>query len=153
MTKAPKKPHRGYISATLGCYCPRCREGKLFTYPLDLQLNRIMKMNPRCPVCGQPTDLEVGFYYGTSYVSYVIALAIAAVYFILWWAIIGFSFSDNRFIYWIISNALLLVVLQPWLMRFSRSLWISWFVKYDSQWAATKPNDLERLNEEHMNNW
>src|SRR3712207_7624933 len=24
-----------------------------------------MKMNERCPVCGQPLDLEPGFYYGT----------------------------------------------------------------------------------------
>jgi hypothetical protein len=112
-----------------------------------------MKMNPHCPVCGQPTDLEVGFYYGTSYVSYVIALLIAAVYFILWWIIIGFSFTDNRFMYWIISNAVLLILLQPWLMRFSRSLWISWFVKYNPNWQTTKPDDLERTNEEQMNNW
>ena len=153
MTEVNEKPHRGYIAATLGCYCPRCREGKLFKYPLDFRLNRIMKMNERCPLCGQPTDLEVGFYYGTSYVSYLIALFIAAIYFVLWWVLIGFSFTDNRFVYWIISNAVLLLVLQPWLMRFSRSLWISWFVKYDPLWQQTKPNDLERLNEEHMNNW
>lgn len=153
MTKEETKPHRSYIAATLGCYCPRCREGKLFKYPLDLKLNRIMKMNEHCPTCGQPTDLEVGFYYGTSYVSYLIALLIAAVYFVLWWMLIGFSFNDKRFIYWVVSNAVLLVILQPWLMRFSRSLWISWFVKYDAEWARTKPADLERLNDEHMSNW
>lgn len=147
------KPHRSYLGSVFGCYCPRCRQGKLFKNPLSLRLNQIMKMNPNCPVCGQPTDLEVGFYYGTSYVSYIIALVIAAVYFALWWVVIGFSFSDNRFLYWIISNAILLVVLQPWLMRFARSLWISWFVKYDPDWEASKPADLERVNESQMNNW
>lgn len=110
-------------------------------------------MNAQCPVCGQPTDLEVGFYYGTSYVSYLIALFIAAIYFVLWWIIIGFSFTDNRFMYWIISNAVLLIVLQPWLMRFSRSLWISWFVKYDPDWQTNKPDEPERINEDQMNNW
>ncbi len=110
-------------------------------------------MNELCIVCGQPTDLEVGFYYGTSYVSYIIALLITAFYFVLWWGLIGFSFNDNRFMYWIFSNAVLLVALQPWLMRFSRSLWISWFVKYDPNWNETEPEKLERLNEEQMNNW
>jgi len=112
-----------------------------------------MKMNENCEVCGQPTDIEVGFYYRTSYVSYVIALLLTGIGFLLWWLLIGFSFTDNRFIYWITSNAILLIVLQPWLMRFSRSLWISWFVKYDSNWRQTKPNDLERINASQMNNW
>ena len=146
-------PHRGYIASVLGCYCPRCRKGKLFKYPLTLKLNRIMKMNENCEVCGQPTDIEVGFYYGTSYVSYVIALLLTGIGFLVWWLIIGFSFNDNRFIYWITSNAILLIMLQPWLMRFSRSLWISWFVKYDPNWEQTKPDDLERINASQMNNW
>ena len=33
-------------------------------------------MNASCPVCGQMTDIEVGFYYGTGYVSYLVAIAI-----------------------------------------------------------------------------
>ncbi len=146
-------PHRGYIASVLGCYCPRCRRGKLSKFPLTWQLKRIMKMNENCEVCGQPTDIEVGFYYGTSYVSYAIALLLTGIGFLLWWLLIGFSFNDNRFIYWITSNAFLLIILQPWLMRFSRSLWISWFVKFDSNWEQTKPGELERINASQMNNW
>ena len=110
-------------------------------------------MHKRCLVCGQATDIEVGFYYGTGYVSYVVALLISAVSFISWWVLIGFSFSDNRFFYWITFNAILLIVLQPWLMRFSRSLWISWFVRYDPEWENSKPIDPERVVEGEMNNW
>ena len=112
-----------------------------------------MAMHERCLVCGQATDIEVGFYYGTGYVSYVVALLISAVSFISWWVLIGFSFSDNRFFYWITFNAILLIVLQPWLMRFSRSLWISWFVRYDPEWENSKPIDPERVVEGEMNNW
>jgi hypothetical protein len=112
-----------------------------------------MQMNERCPVCGQPTDIEVGFYYGTGYVSYLVALLISAISFVLWWLIIGFSFSDNRFVYWITFNSILLIVMQPWLMRFSRSLWISCFVRYDPYWPDTKPDEGERIVEEQMNNW
>src|SRR5690606_41193178 len=60
-----KKARRSYLGTVLGCYCPRCREGKLFEKPLSFKLSRLMKMNKNCPVCGQPTELEVGFFYGT----------------------------------------------------------------------------------------
>lgn len=113
-----------------------------------------MKMNKACPVCGQPTEIEVGFFYGTSYVSYMLAVALSVASAVAWWVLIGFSLQDNRFVYWIIFNAILLVVLQPWLMRFSRSLWLSWFVKYDPNWRTRGPRDVsERINEDQGNNW
>lgn len=148
-----EKPHRGYLTTIMGCYCPRCREGKLFKHPLTFRLNRIMQMNVHCPLCRQPTEIEVGFYYGTSYVSYLIAVVFSVVNFLVWWLIIGFSFTDNRFFYYLFFNAFLLVVMQPWLMRFSRSLWISWFVRYDPEWKNNKPENRERINETQMNNW
>lgn len=148
-----QQPHRSYISTVLGCWCPRCRQGKLFKNNLALSIKKNMDMNEYCPICGQRTQIEVGFYYGTGYVSYLIALALTAVYFGLWYLLIGFSFSDDRFKWWIISNSVLLVLLQPWLMRFSRSLWISFFVSYDPDWENHPPNEGERIVEEQMNNW
>ena len=153
MIMADKKPKRSYLTSVLSCRCPRCREGKLFTNPVSISLKKNMAMYEKCPVCGQATDIEVGFYYGTGYVSYLVALLISAIYFFLWWIIIGFSFSDNRFLYWIISNAVLLIVLQPWLMRFSRSLWISWFVRYDPDWEKNEPDNPERIVKGEMGNW
>ncbi|MBD0276570.1 MAG: DUF983 domain-containing protein [Bacteroidota bacterium] len=148
-----EQPHRGYLTTVISCRCPRCREGKLFKHPLTFNFKRNMQMNERCPVCGQLTDIEVGFYYGTGYVSYVIALVLSAVSFVLWWLIIGFSFKDHRFFYWITFNAVLLIALQPWLMRFARSLWLSWFVRYDPEWKNNRPDDYERIIEGQMNNW
>lgn len=148
-----ERPTRGYLTSVVRCYCPRCREGKLFKHGVSISLKKNMEMNPECPVCGQPTDIEVGFYYGTGYVSYLVAFGISIFTFILWWLTIGFSLSDNRFMYWVIFNGVLLIVMQPWLMRFARSLWISWFVRYDPQWEKTNPEDLERINKEQMNNW
>ncbi len=148
------KPHRGYLSSVLGCHCPRCREGKLFQYGNSINMKKNMAMNRTCPVCGQSTEMEVGFYYGTSYVSYALSLLLSVVSLLLWWLIIGLSLNDNRFFYWLGFNALLLLSLQPWLMRFSRSLWISWFVRYNPDWKHHKPADVsERLNQEQANNW
>ena len=149
-----EKSHtRSYLSTVLSCRCPRCREGKLFQYPLSLNIKRNMLMNKECPVCGQPTEIEVGFYYGTAYVSYLLTVLISGLSFLAWWLIIGLSVDDNRFFWWLGFNAALLIAMQPWLMRFSRSLWISWFVKYDPDWKKNKLGTFERIVPEQMNNW
>lgn len=111
-------------------------------------------MYKNCPVCGQPTEIEVGFYYGTGFVSYGLTVALSVVSLIVWWLTIGMSLDDNRFFIWIGFNAVLLIALQPWLMRLSRSLWISWFVRYDPNWKVNKASDVsERLNQDQANNW
>src|SRR6478672_7865157 len=99
---------RGYLTTVFTCRCPRCREGKLFKNHTQVSFKKNMEMNKTCPVCGQPTEIEVGFYYGTSYVSYLIAILICAATFILWWVIIGLSTDDNRFFYWLGFNAVFL---------------------------------------------
>lgn len=144
---------RSYLVTIFSCRCPRCREGKLFKHPVSVNIRRNMEMNEYCTLCSQPTDIEVGFYYGTSYISYLISLAICAISFFIWWLIIGFSFHDSRFLYWIIFNSVSLLLLQPWLMRFSRSLWLSFFVRFDPEWKHKRPDNYERIIESEMNNW
>lgn len=110
-------------------------------------------MHDACPVCGQPTEIETGFYYGTGYVSYALTVAFSVASFIAWWVIIGFSLEDTRFFWWMGVNAVVLVLLQPLIMRLSRSLWLSWFVKYDPDWKNTKIAKNERVVKEHQHNW
>ena len=149
-----KKENRGYLSSALTCHCPRCREGKLFKHPLSLSFKKNLEMYKSCPVCGQMTEIEVGFYYGTSYVSYAMTVALSVATLVAWWVIIGLSTEDNRFFYWMGFNAAFLIILQPWLMRLSRSLWISWFVKFDPYWKENQPEDFsERLNADQAGNW
>ena len=145
----------GYLKALLNNRCPRCREGDLFESKsaYSLKGGRYMKMYKQCPVCGQPTEIEVGFYYGTGYVSYALTIAFSVATFLAWWVIIGFSINDNRIFYWLVINAVLLVVLQPPIMRFSRTLWLSWFVKYDENWKQHELKNHERIVKEQMNNW
>jgi len=93
-------------------------------------------MNEKCPVCNQPTEIEVGFYYGTGYVSYALTVALSVATFVAWKVLIGLSFDidDYRIFYWLGTNVLLLLVLQPLIMRLSRSLWLGWFVPYEPDW-------------------
>jgi hypothetical protein len=112
-----------------------------------------MEMYDNCQVCNQPTDIEIGFYYGTGYISYLIGLLITAVSCIVWLLLIGFSFKDKRFLIWLIANSVFLIALQPWLMRFSRAFWLSCFVKYDPDWEVHEPEAPERINKDQMHNW
>ena len=140
-----KTHHRpGYFTSLFKHKCSRCRTGDMFQTKNIYHLKQFMKMNTRCPVCGQFLELEPGFYYGTSYVSYMLTVALSAATFIAWWLFIGFSLNDNRLFWWIGINAVVLLLSQPYLMRFSRSMWLSFFVKYNENWQIEKPDEPER---------
>lgn len=117
------------------------------------KLKSFMRMNERCPVCGQPLEMEPGFYYGTNMVSYTLAILFSAFSFFLWWFTIGLSTKDARFFWWMGINAVLLVVLQPPLMRLSRALWIVFFVPYSPNWREGDIVEPERVNKEQGGNW
>lgn len=148
-TSREKKPS---ILNLLQCKCPRCRIGDMFK-KRGAYSKGFMQMNKTCEVCGQHFDLEVGFYYGSGYVSYGITVVISIFTFISWWILIGISYDDNRVIYWLILNSLLLVVAQPPLMRLSRTMWLAFFVKYDRDWKIHPAEIPERTNESQKNNW
>ncbi|HRI20747.1 MAG TPA: DUF983 domain-containing protein, partial [Panacibacter sp.] len=92
-----KKGKPSYVLSILTNKCPRCREGALFqsknAYAFKKSL--YIKMNDYCPACGQRTEIEVGFYYGTSYVSYALTVAYSVATFAAWWVLLGFSIYDN----------------------------------------------------------
>ena len=77
--------------------------------------------------------------------------------FLAWYVVFGFSIEDgdHRLFWWLGINSVLMILLQPILMRMSRSMWLSWFVKYDPDWETheIKEEVTERVIKEQMNNW
>ncbi len=142
----PSHPKPNYYLSIFSMRCPRCRRGPMFkdSNPYrKLTLKHIFDMHDRCPVCGQKYDMEPGFWYGTGYVSYALAVAISVATFVAWWVLIGISTDDNRIYYWLITNTIALVVLQPWMMRLSRVIYMRFFVKYDENFEINKPKEFE----------
>jgi hypothetical protein len=90
----------------------------------------MLKMPDKCAECGQKMELEVGFYYGTGYVSYGLTLALLATCFVAYAIIFGLSYKDNSIFYALGFSVAVALVLQPWLMRMSRVLYLYMFVKY-----------------------
>lgn len=106
-------------------------------------------MPEKCPECGQPFELEVGFWYGTGYVSYALSFAFSVATFIAWWVLIGLSTEDSRFFWWMGCNAVLLVVLQPWIMRLSRVIYLYFFVSYDPDYKQTSVKTFDYETESY----
>jgi len=140
-----------YLLSILNNRCPRCREGKLFVKNNPYVFSETTHMNEKCPVCGQPTEIEVGFYIGTGYVSYALMVAFFVSSFVAWKVLIGMTFDldDNRIFYWMFSSIALVILLQPVFMRLSRSIWIAMFVKYNKNWK-NEPLEYNERMDEHM---
>jgi len=135
-----------YYLSILKMKCPRCREGKMFkdANPYKkLSLKHIFDMDENCSECNQKYDMEPGFWYGTGYVSYALAVAVSVSTFVAWWVLIGVSTEDNRIFYWLLFNTLTLIILQPWMMRLSRVIYIRFFVFYDKDYKQHQPKLFE----------
>jgi hypothetical protein len=126
----------GLIASVLTNKCPRCRRGNLFTFANPYKLKTTMRMPELCSECGQPFELETGFYFGTGYVSYGLSVFITGLCFIAWYFLVGISIYDNSIFWWLGCNSLLLVILQPVLQRLARSIWITFFVRYNPNWRS-----------------
>lgn len=146
-----RKPN--YLISLLDCRCSRCRRGKMFKNSISLGTRTNMAMHENCPVCGQPMEIEIGFYYGTGYVSYALTVAISVATFVAYWVLFGISINDNSLFIWLGANIAILVMLLPYLMRLSRAIWLSFFVKYDPKWKDHEPPKAERIVPEQMGNW
>lgn len=91
-------------------------------------------MPERCNSCGQKMEPETGFYFGTGYVSYAISIALLVACFIGYNILFNFSWKDNS-VYKLLGFSIgLLILLQPFIMRISRILYLYIFVKYDEDW-------------------
>ena len=128
------------LPAILGMRCPNCRRGRMFTQSSIFPLKGMMDMPERCQVCGQRMELEVGFYYGTGYVSYGLTVALLGICFVAYWLIFGLSYQDNSIFYALGAAIGVVILLQPWLMRISRVLYLWMFVKY-GKGAAMKSEE------------
>lgn len=117
--------------------CPRCHKGEMFINKW-YHISSNNKMVERCAVCGQRTQLEPGFFHGTGYVSYALTVGFSIITFVLWILITDIGLKDSRIFYWLIGNVILLILMQPFFMRWSRMLWLAMFFKDDDQYHNLK---------------
>ena len=77
-------------------------------------------MNEKCPSCGIAFDREPGYFTGAMYISYALAVPIAATVALA----TSFAFPSWSFEMTIAAAFCVIALLSPLLFRYSRILWI-----------------------------
>ncbi len=114
--------------------CPRCHEADLFKSNSVRSITDIYKMDEKCPNCQQPFSLEVGFYWGGMYISYIMSAFLLFGLFALFKFVIGLGFRTSEFL-----TIGLVLLLWVFIFRISRSIWINVFIHYDPDAKNTPP--------------
>lgn len=121
-------PSRFLLPAMLREKCPRCRKGDVFQNRHILPLKDCLKTVDYCQVCGQKIKVENNYGQGMNFVFIFVIYAFN----IAWYhPIFGLSFKDNSIYYYIAVSTFMVIVLQPWLMRLSRILFLYLVVPYN----------------------
>ncbi|MFN4811553.1 MAG: DUF983 domain-containing protein [Bacteroidia bacterium] len=105
--------------------CPRCHQSKMLSYP-PYHINQLLTTEENCAHCGLKFEKEPGFFFGAMYVSYAFTSGIFIVAYLLQIYFLELPLFD--FLMWIIG---ILLLLFPLLARWSRILWLNFFISYD----------------------
>lgn len=98
--------------------CPKCSKGKVFRKKGNPLLFIMPRMNENCPVCNHKFEKEPGYFFGSMFVSYAIAVGEMIIFFFLVHLFIK-SFGTI-----IILISLLSILLSTFNFRMSRMVWI-----------------------------
>ncbi len=112
------------LEASIKMKCPKCKEGDVFQSKNPFEFGKMTETNTNCPKCGIKFEKEIGFFYGSMYVSYAFNVAIFVV------AVVAYYLFFEATVDWriYISGYLLLsLILYPVLFRLSRSIWLQLF--------------------------
>lgn len=115
------------LPALLQEKCPACRSGNVFINRHILPLKDCLKTEDHCPVCGQKIKVENNYGQGMNFVFIFVIFFINALWYHL---IFRFSFKDNSIYYYVAVSVLMVILLQPWLMRLSRILFLYLVIPY-----------------------
>ena len=104
--------------------CPQCHQGKVLTYP-PYQINKLLDTGESCVHCELKYEKEPGFFYGAMYVSYALTSIVFIVAYLLQLLV---DLPETQFALSMVSFILLTF---PLVARWSRLLWLNFFVSYD----------------------
>lgn len=114
------------LNSILKGTCPKCQNESMYEDKNPLHLGKVLKMNESCSHCGLVYQIEPSFFYGAMYVSYGLNVALGIAAFIISYVVLHSSIETS-----FIAIVITLVVLFPFVLRWSRNIYINMFVSYD----------------------
>ncbi len=115
------------LPSLLANKCPNCREGAVFEQKGIFPLSRLLRIHPRCPHCGQKLLHERNNGAG---INYALTVMLTFLNLVWYWPIFGLSYRDNSVYYFLATSITIVLLLQPWLMRLSRMIYLYLFIHY-----------------------
>lgn len=116
------------LNCTFTNKCPRCHAAKVFEGNNPYSFKNGLTMYKNCASCGLKYEREVGYFYGSMYVSYGIQTLLVSVMYLLngfWW-----KMESLTLVLLIIGMAF---AMFPITFRWSRIMWIACFTKYQPE--------------------
>jgi hypothetical protein len=108
--------------------CPKCHIGNFWTTnnPLKNMLLNTKYTCQTCENCSLVYELEIGFWYGSMYVSYAISVAVM----MLFWTLTSVFFPLINIFSEILIIVIAILLASPLNYHISRLVWINFFIKY-----------------------
>ena len=119
---------RSALISFLGMRCPACRQGFAFGNKSVFPLAHCVDLVEHCPTCGQKLIIQNNAGGG---INYALTMSLFFLNILWYWPIFGFTYKDNSFINFLISSIIVVVLVQPWLMRYSRIIFLYFMVKHN----------------------
>ncbi len=92
-------------------------------------------MHRTCTRCGVRFEREAGFFYGAMYVSYMINIGLFVIATLAWYLFIEDKIDWRLYIG---GYVFLTLLIMPLIFRYSRSIWMMWFIKYEPEKRGEK---------------
>jgi len=129
-TSSMASSHPSFIKGLLTNKCPNCRKGNVFIHKSIFPLRTLLRLVDYCSVCGQKMKSESNNGAGINYALTVIILFGNLAWY---WPIFGMSYLDDSIYYFLTTSIVVVTLVQPWLMRLSRMLYLYMYVPYGSK--------------------
>ena len=120
--------------------CPSCRKGKVFVNKSVFPLGQLVKLKPNCEVCGQKLISEQNNGGG---INYALTVMLFFLNLLWYWPIFGISYKDHSVETYLVTSIVIVVLLQPWLMRISRVIYLYFYIPYGK---TRKVDTVEEIN-------
>ncbi|GIZ08902.1 DUF983 domain-containing protein [Flavobacterium sp. UMI-01] len=122
------------LNSILTGSCPKCQNESMYVNKNPYHITSILKMNETCSHCGLRYQIEPSFFYGAMYVSYGLNVAIGIAAFI-----VSFIFLKSSLETSFIAIITTLIILFPFVLRWSRNIYINMFISYEPPGKNNKP--------------
>ena len=108
--------------------CPKCHIGRFWSSNNPFKNMFFSNKNSckTCENCSLSYELEVGFWYGSMYVSYAISVTVM----LLFWILTNFFFPLINIYNEILIIIIAILIVSPLNYHVSRLIWINFFIKY-----------------------